>query len=68
MINESSLSTVEIGFLLLSILYRRGKKKRKKEEEVGERERAQMGEMDFADTQTEEREKMTFFLFFFILV
>jgi hypothetical protein len=31
-------------------MYWRIKKKRKKEEEVGERERAQMGEIDFADT------------------
>ena len=34
---------------------RRGKKKRRRGKR--ERERAQMGEMDFADTQIEERER-----------
>jgi hypothetical protein len=32
-------------------------KKRKKRKERNKRERAQIGEMDFADTQIEERER-----------
>jgi hypothetical protein len=51
----------------LSILYRRGKKKRRKgrrgRSEMRERERAQIGEMGFANTQIEERERVILFTF-----
>jgi hypothetical protein len=66
MINESSLSTVEIGldFDFKAFYIREEKRREQKEEEEGEkreRKRAQMGEMDVVDTQTVERERMTLF-------
>jgi hypothetical protein len=39
------------------------KRKKRKEERERERERAQMREMDFVNTQKNERERMTLFTF-----
>jgi hypothetical protein len=68
MINESSLLTVEIGLdfdfkAFYIIEEKRREQKEEEEREKRERERAQMGEMDFVDTQTVERERMTLFTF-----
>jgi CelD/BcsL family acetyltransferase involved in cellulose biosynthesis len=59
MITESSLSTVEIGLDsdFKAFYIREEKRREKKEGEKRERERAQMGEIDFVDTQTDERER-----------
>jgi hypothetical protein len=57
MINESSLSMVEIGLDFDFKAFYIKEEKRKKRKERNERESAQMGEMDFADTQIEERER-----------
>jgi hypothetical protein len=74
MINEFSLSTMEIGLDsdFKAFYIKEEKRREKKEEEEGEkrererereRERAQMREMDFVNTQTVERERMTLFSF-----
>ena len=53
-----------LNFDFWAFCIREEKRREKEEGEKWERERAQMGEIDFADTQIEEKERELLFLLF----